>query len=330
MGVIMIEPAVIARLVNRYLFSLTIEEVYAVTTGSLEALLPGDFGVLYLKDPRQDLYEPIAPWGRQPSPPSSLISEDCWALRRGRMHKVLAGSDDVRCRHAARFQADSDSLCVPIMTLGEIMGLLHFSSVGDPSSFPDKRQTVGLVADLLAMAVVNIRLRNRIQDLSDKDYLTGLFNLGHMEEQLRRILKMASRERVQIGLILLDIDHFGYFTENYGHSAAHAVMRDLGAFLLEYLQDGEIGCRFGGDELLLALPRHSLDASRKRAEHIRELLKDRSQYEGHRHMRRVTFSMGVAAFPDHGSTTGDLIQNALKAVKRAKLDGRDRVAVAEA
>jgi diguanylate cyclase (GGDEF)-like protein len=216
------------------------------------------------------------------------------------------------------------------MTFGEPLGLLHFSSRQDHKFFPEKKQTVGLVADLLAMAIVNIRLRDRIQDMVERDYLTGLYNRKPAEEHLSRVLKTASRENTSIGLIMMDIDHFGYFTENYGYGTAHAVLRDLGAFLNEYLHSDDLACKFGGDEFLLILPGNSLESSRKRAEHIRDLLKDRAQYEGHRHMRRITLSIGVAAFPDHGKTTGDLIQSVINAVKLAKEAGRDRVAVAQA
>jgi diguanylate cyclase (GGDEF)-like protein len=325
----MIETALIARLVNRYQFSLAIEEAYAVTARGLGTLLPEDSGVLYLKDARLDLYHPIAPWGKMDETPKSISSEDCWALRRGRMHKVMAGSDDIRCSHALSPSSDTASLCVPIITFGEPLGLLYFSSRQDSRFFPEKKQIVGLISDLLAMAIVNIRLRDRIQDIVDRDYLTGLYNRGFMEEQLERLLKKASREKSSIGLVMMDIDHFGYFTENYGHGAAHAVLRDLGAFLNEYLHSEDLACKFGADEFLLIFPGNSLEVSRRRAEHIRELIKDRSQYEGHLHMRRTTFSLGVAAFPDHGSTTGDLIQSAKNAVKLAKEAGRDRVAVEE-
>ncbi len=325
----MIETSIIARLVNRYQFSLAIEEAYAVTAKGLGTLLPEDSGVLYLKDACLDLYHPIASWGKMDETPKSISSQDCWALRRGRMHKAMAGSDDIRCSHALSHSADAASLCVPILTFGEPLGLLHFSSRQDGRLFPEKKQTVGLIADLLAMAIVNIRLRDRIQDMLDRDYLTGLYHRGFVEEQLGRLLKTAAREKSAIGLVMMDIDHFGYFTENYGHGAAHAVLRDLGAFLNEYLGNEDLACKFGGDEFLLILPGNSLKVSRIRAEHIRDLLKDRSQYEDHRHMRRITLSIGVAAFPDHGKTTGDLIQSVKNAVKLAKEAGRDRVAVAE-
>lgn len=325
-----IETKTIARLVNRYQFSLAIEEACTVTVQSLSTLLPEDSGILYLKDARLDLYHAIATWGKIDGPPKSISSQDCWALRRGRRHKVIAGSDDIRCNHTIMPSSDCSSLCVPIMTFGEPLGLLHFSSRQEHPFFAEKIQTVGLIADLLAMAIVNIRLRDRIQDMVERDYLTGLYNRKPAEEHFSRLLKTASRENASIGLIMLDIDHFGYFTENYGYGTAHAVLRDLGAFLNEYLHSDELACKFGGDEFLLILPGNSLDASRKRADHIRELLKDRAQFEGHRHMRRITLSIGVAAFPDHGNTTGDLIQSVIHAVKLAKEDGRDRVAVAKA
>lgn len=324
-----IEIGMIAKLVNRYQFSLAVEEAYTITAQSLWKLLPEDGGVLYLKDARQDLYHPIAPWGMLDEKPGPIGSQDCWALRRSRLHKVMPGSDDVHCPHIVSPPADATFLCVPIMTFGEPLGLLHFSSRQDRRFFPEKKQTIGLIADLLAMAIVNIRLRDRIQDMLDRDYLTGLYNRGFMEEQLGRLLKTAAREKSSIGLVMMDIDHFSYFTENYGHGPAHAVLRDLGDFLNEYLGKDDLAGRFGADEFLLILPGSSPESARKRAEHIRELLKDRSQYEDHRQMRRITVSMGVAAFPDHGNTTGDLVQSAKGALRLAKEAGRDRVALME-
>lgn len=323
-----IETRAMARLVNRYLFSITVEEACTVTAQTLGALLPGDCGVLYLKDARMDLYHPAALWGSTEKPPGAMSGQDCWALRRNRMHKVMAGSDDVRCTHSLGASATVSTLCVPVLALGEPFGLLHYATQGDAVTFPDRRQAVGLVADLFALAIANIRLRDRIQELVECDYLTGLYNRSPAEEQLIRLLKTASRENTPVGLVMMDIDHFGYFTDNYGYQTAHAVLRDLSAFLKEYLHPDDVACKFGGDEFLLILPGNSLEAARTRAEHIRELLKDRAQFEGHRHMRRITLSIGVAAFPDHGKTAGDLIQSARHGVKLAKEGGRDRVAVA--
>lgn len=324
-----VDTGIIARLVSRYQFSLSVEESCAVTVQGLEALLPNDGGVLYLKDAKQDLYLPAARWGSAEEHPEPVSSQDCWALRRGRMYRVMADSEDVYCRHIVSPSADTAYLCVPIITLGETLGLLHFATKSEPRAFSGKKRTVRLIADMHSMAIVNIRLRERIQDMIDRDYSTGLFNRGFIEEQFNRILKTALREQFPIGLVMMDIDRFGFFTENYGHGAAGAVLRDLGDFLTEYLGKDDLACRYGADEFLLVLPRHTLEASRKRAENIRDLIRERSSYEEHRQIKRITLSIGVAAYPDHGNTAGDLIQCVKNAVKKAKQAGRDRVCVGE-
>lgn len=324
-----VDTGIIARLVNRYPFSLSVEESYAVTSQCMETLFPGDSGVLYMKDAKQDLYLPAARWGDKRGHLKPIDSQECWALRRGRMHKIMARSEDIYCSHIVSPAAGKSYLCVPIITLGENLGLIHFATRSGARVFAEKRQAVRLVTDLLSMAIVNIRLRGRIQDMIDRDYSTGLFNRGFIEEKFKRLLKTAMREQSPIGLVMMDIDHFGYFTENYGHGAASAVLRDLGDFLTGYLGRDDLACRYGADEFLLVLPGHTLGASRKRAENIHALIKERGSYEEHRQIKRITLSIGVAAYPDHGGTADDLIQSVKNALKQAKQAGRDRIAVGE-
>jgi diguanylate cyclase (GGDEF)-like protein len=90
-----------------------------------------------------------------------------------------------------------------------------------------------------------------------------------------------------------------------------------------------MACRWGADEFVLILPGASLPAARRRAENLREMLKDHASLDDHKQMRRITLSIGVAALPDHGETAGDLLQSARAAVKKAKNEGRDRVRVAD-
>jgi diguanylate cyclase (GGDEF)-like protein len=90
-----------------------------------------------------------------------------------------------------------------------------------------------------------------------------------------------------------------------------------------------MACRWGADEFVLILPGASLTAARRRAENLREMLKDHASLDEHKQMRRITLSIGVAALPDHGETAGDILQSARAAVKKAKNEGRDRVRVAD-
>jgi diguanylate cyclase (GGDEF)-like protein len=127
---------------------------------------------------------------------------------------------------------------------------------------------------------------------------------------------------------MLDVDHFKCFNDDFGHDAGDALLRDMGTFLKSTGRQTDIACRFGGEEFFIILPETSLVAAAQKAELVRENFKGLSIMHQGRLLRRATISLGVAAFPEHGSTVQILVQTADKALYQAKEEGRDRVVVA--
>jgi diguanylate cyclase (GGDEF)-like protein len=169
----------------------------------------------------------------------------------------------------------------------------------------------------------------RLRELSVRDSLTGLFNRRYLEEALALELIRAARKQYPIGIIMADIDHFKRFNDTHGHAAGDAVLVQVGNFLRTHVRSSDITCRFGGEEFILILPEASRKITQMRAEHIREDARHlHVQYEGQT-LEAVTLSLGVAAFPDHGSTNDAILGAADTAMYRAKRDGRDRVVVAD-
>jgi diguanylate cyclase (GGDEF)-like protein len=95
------------------------------------------------------------------------------------------------------------------------------------------------------------------------------------------------------------------------------------------MREGDIACRFGGEEFILILPEAPLDLARHRAEEIREAMCQLRVSHRGRVIGPITVSAGVAAFPDHGKTSEGLLHAADAALYRAKAEGRDRVRAAE-
>ena len=75
-----------------------------------------------------------------------------------------------------------------------------------------------------------------------RDHLTGLFNRRYMEETLERELLRASRKQLTLGIIMLDVDDFKRFNDNFGHAAGDAILRELGNSLLEHVRREDIPC----------------------------------------------------------------------------------------
>ena len=86
------------------------------------------------------------------------------------------------------------------------------------------------VADQIAMALANLRLRETLRNMAIRDPLTGLFNRRYMEESLERELRRAERRKTTVGVIMFDIDHFKDFNDIYGHDGGDALLREMGSF----------------------------------------------------------------------------------------------------
>jgi diguanylate cyclase (GGDEF)-like protein len=150
-----------------------------------------------------------------------------------------------------------------------------------------------------------------------------------MEESLERELLRAARNRTPVTVLMIDIDHFKRFNDVYGHEAGDFLLRELGALLRSQVRGGDISCRYGGEEFLLIMAETDLEASYQRAQVIRqEVTHLQVHYHGET-LRKITVSIGIAGFPEHGESAARIVNAADEALYRAKREGRDRVVMAE-
>ena len=167
-----------------------------------------------------------------------------------------------------------------------------------------------------------------LREMSVRDHLTGLFNRRYMEETLERELRRASRKQNSIGVIMLDVDDFKRFNDTYGHPAGDEILRVLGNLMLGHVRGDDIPCRYGGDEFLIVLPDASRKITKERAERLSDLAGHCNiQFDG-QVIEAVTLSLGVAIFPENGSTSEILVRAADAALYRAKRERHGRVEMA--
>jgi diguanylate cyclase (GGDEF)-like protein len=322
------EMRLVAELDERLQAGLSDEEAYAVVERSAPRLFPALAGALYVRRGDEPRFEAVATWGDVAGAESLFIPADCWALRRGRLHPPPAYRAGLVCRHLGR-PLPPDALCAPLLAHGEPIGVLTVRATSPDRPLTEaQEQLAATVAEHVALALTNLREREALRGQAIRDPLTGLFNRRYLEETLQRELSRAVRHGSALGVIMLDLDHFKRLNDAFGHLAGDALLRALGAFLVANLRREDVACRYGGEEFLLILPGSTLENARRRAEQLQEQLKDlRAEHDG-RPLGPVTCSLGVAAYPEHGATAEALVQAADTALYRAKLGGRDRVAVA--
>lgn len=303
------------------------DEVFAAALGYAPKIFPGVPGAVALLDASRSLVEVIGSWTDCHLHETVFEPTSCWALRTGHPHLVVAGDSTAPCAHAAGVK--NTYLCIPILAQGETLGIVHFQATGEsPQMEASELSFKTTFAGQVGLSIANIRLREALRTQSVRDALTGLYNRRYLEETLERELRRAARAEQSLGILMIDLDHFKSFNDTYGHEAGDTVLRETGQFLSKGIRAEDYVCRFGGEEFVIILPTADPEASRARAERLRSKMKELSVMHHGRSLGAVTISLGVAAFPQHGTSPKELMAAADAALYEAKRGGRDQVAVA--
>ena len=303
------------------------DEVFAAALGYAPKIFPTARGAVALLDSSRSHAEVLGSWSECQLPMREFEPTECWALRTGHPHLVVAGDSTAPCTHAAGVK--NSYLCIPILAQGETLGILHLQATDavpqlDPAELSFKTTFAGQVG----LSIANIRLREALRMQSVRDALTGLYNRRYLEEVLDRETRRAGRAGQSMGILMLDLDHFKRFNDTYGHDAGDAVLRETAAFLLKNVRAEDFVCRYGGEEFVVILPTADVEGSTTRAEKLRSKMRELSILHQGKSLGMVTFSIGVAAFPANGMSPKELMAAADGALYEAKRGGRDQVAVA--
>jgi diguanylate cyclase (GGDEF)-like protein len=239
---------------------------------------------------------------------------------------------DMICRHvdAARSVAYG---CTPLVTDGTCLGLLYLEQArfpGAEASLLLAAHDIGAVAENVTLALANLRLKATLREQSVRDPLTGLFNRRYLQETFTLDLARAIRSQTSLACLMLDVDHFKRFNDDFGHEAGDIVLYNLGRVLASELRKGDVVCRYGGEEFTILLPETSARNAVLCAEKIRRAVKNMTIVFKGQPLGPITVSIGLAAFPSNGATVETVLGAADGALLHAKRSGRDQVVAAEA
>lgn len=307
-----------------------IPEALDATRRTLSTLMPNCAGTIYLLRDSQDHVEAETSWGEHVTGNKPLLLPDeCWALRRHKLHAVNNVQEGTTCAHTEP-PADgriATTACLPLGAQNQNLGFLALSREG---SGPIRRLDLAIAAaEQLSLALGNLKLQETLRQQSIRDALTGLYNRRYLEESLTRELARCERRSQPLALMMLDLDHFKRFNDTHGHEGGDALLSAFGHQLQSMCRHEDIACRYGGEEFTLIMPEVNIDVARERAEAIRVAVEAMTVSHLHRTIGGVTVSIGLAMFPAHGDDSGRLKQLADAALYRAKRVGRNRVEVAE-
>ena len=161
--------------------------------------------------------------------------------------------------------------------------------------------------------------------LATVDGLTDLYNHRYFQEALAKQVQIAQRYNQAFSLIMIDIDFFKKFNDNYGHQAGDAVLRQVAKILKNNSRTTDIVCRYGGEELCIILPNTSSEEALFNAKRINKAVEEATFDLNNSQKGKVTISVGVATFPDNANSPELLIEHADKGLYYAKEHGRNQV-----
>jgi diguanylate cyclase (GGDEF)-like protein len=179
--------------------------------------------------------------------------------------------------------------------------------------------------ELLARVKVRLDKSRMLKERSDRDTITGLFLRRAFMEQLQAVVAESERQKTTFAVCLLDVDHFKKVNDTYGHLAGDRVLAGLGQLLQRRFRVDDLRGRWGGEEFILAFKRESGDAIIPAINRVLEEFKD-LKFTGDKGQEfHVSFSGGMASFPDSGKTLPELLAAADRRLYHAKESGRARI-----
>jgi len=169
---------------------------------------------------------------------------------------------------------------------------------------------------------------NKLEELSVRDPLTGLYNRRKFEEFLDQEIARGDRHFHTFSIIMVDLDNFKFINDSYGHPVGDLVLKELSAFLASDLRRGDLLARLGGDEFALIFPDTPAVTGLQVAHKLHKLLGDK-EFEVPVGKIRVTASFSMVSYPEDGKTKEELYAAMDVVLYKAKSRGKNQVMMAE-
>jgi diguanylate cyclase (GGDEF)-like protein len=264
-------------------------------------------------------------WGGTWVGSHSFSPDECWSLRKGRVHQSHDEFHSLSCAHMGDLE-HNQTLCIPLTAHGNTIGIMHlYFGEGEVKIDPITEQLAFSVAEHLGLALANLSLQEKLRAQALSDPLTGLFNRRFFEQKLAEVTMNSSSGEYEISLLMLDLDHFKRFNDNFGHDAGDYVLKEISSMLKNSVKGDEVAFRLGGEELAILLPGYDVEAATMFAEQLCQEVRGMHLEHKGLSLGQLGVSIGVSTFPQPASDSEALVKMADKALYMAKDLGRGRV-----
>ncbi len=230
---------------------------------------------------------------------------------------------------AATYRATRSVIYIPLKVQRNKIGFLAFDNILS-------RRPIGYLdfislqqfASQMALSIDNTRLFERVQELSNYDELTKLPVRRYFNEKFAEEMYRARRFDLSLSLLIIDIDWFKQINDTYGHQLGDWALQEVSRVIRSCLRQTDVPCRFGGDEIVLMLPRTTTDEAKLIAARLQQHITSITLPDRYTDGKAVhlSISQGLSTFPQDGDSAEALFEKADKALYTVKQHGRGQYA----
>jgi diguanylate cyclase (GGDEF)-like protein len=217
---------------------------------------------------------------------------------------------------------------IPLKFKNSIVGVMNLSRSTTGGFSNAELRLIGLLADQAAVAIYNASLHKQVTDMANTDSVTGLPNRRALDERLQDEMRFAKQTNSMFSIVMMDLDGFKGVNDVYGHAVGDEVLHSLFNYLAENMRATDFLARYGGDELTLVMRDGNLAATEAVTLKILELMKEyKFKFPGKTKIP-LGISAGIAVYPIHARSAGDLLRAADMALYQAKKRNRGSFVIA--
>ncbi len=253
----------------------------------------------------------------------------CRVIRTGQpfISKDIQKDPSCECTHDKILEGSC--ACFPLIAGGTITGVVLM--IKKESGYWNNNEILELLSTyigLTASALHRVRLMETTKQTSVTDALTGVYNRRFFDEMIEKQIALAKRHNESLSILIIDLDYFKKVNDTYGHIAGDYLLREITGVMRYHTRSSDILARYGGEEFIIIMPMITKAHAVEKAGGIRQHVEshDFNTIVAGKSIR-VTVSIGVATYPEHGIKSDILIHAADSALYKAKRAGRNRVDV---
>jgi len=217
------------------------------------------------------------------------------------------------------------TLAIPLTYAETLLGVLNLESRRENAFAEQEVLILRTLADLLATALHNVYVFQKLQQQAITDSLTGIKTRRFFLESVQGEWKRASRSGRPFSVVMVDLDGFKDINDTLGHLEGDLVLARIGRLLEQKSRQSNVVARYGGDEFVILMPETSLEQAQVLSERLRLWIATDPMLSG----MKVTGSFGVATYPVHGAQVEDILRVADAGMYISKKEGGNRVSMAE-